>query len=255
MAAPSRTTHVVVPRCPSQSRLREYIETTLRPLAASAARCSAGVEASDAARLHGGPHVTSDAAEEVRLVSVWIASVAADWGRQRLAARERLAALSPAEADSPAFCTDFGGRLTPAERSCFAVLDYMQETASFNASLPARLGASITPAEAAWVAELDRGRALGRQLLHRALAVVSEAKLGPLRLLLGSLALLLELLEQWAVAAAEAFRRREAWMRAFVAVYGSGSTTGGGAPAQEGVLCVTHSCSQGSRKLASSSAE
>lgn len=220
---PSHTLCAAPPPHPTpQGRLRDYIETTLRPLALSAARCNAGAEASDAAWLHGGPHVTSDAAEEVRLVSVWVRSVAEDWGRQKHAALERLAALSPAEAETPAFCTPEFGRLIPTERSCFDILDYMQETASFNSSIPTRLGAAITPAEAAWVAEFDRGRALGRQLLSRVLAVLSEAKLCILRLCLSAVAQCLDLLEMWAHAASACFQQRETWMRAFIAVYGSG---------------------------------
>lgn len=189
----------------------------------SATRCNAGPDASEAAWLYGGPHITAAAAEEVRLVSVWIKSVAEQWSLQKAAVRSHLLALdaNTEDGETPAFCTALG-KQTPTERVAYEILAYMQDSASFNSAIPKKLGAAMTHAEGVWVAELDRGRALGRQLLSRALAVLSEAKLGTLRLCLSALAQLLDLLEWWTLSACASFQQREAWMRSFISVYGSG---------------------------------
>lgn len=99
----------------------------------------------------------------------------------------------------------------------------MQQAAHFNSSIPRQLGETITPAELAWVNEVAKGQKQAMELLARVLAIIAEARLASLHICLQAFVQLLDVLAMWTASSSASFAQREAWMRSYMSVHGSGS--------------------------------
>lgn len=104
------------------------------------------------------------------------------------------------------------------------ILNFVQQSAQFNSSIPKQVGGAISPAELAWVNECAKGQKVSMELLARILAIIAEARLASLHICLQAFVQLLDVLAMWTTASSASFAQREAWMRSYMSVHGAGAS-------------------------------